>query len=240
MGNSPLTNTSPRKVSQGKQTPSKSASAKKPKPGPLSRKPSLIPSVFCCFYCSFKTQSTPELVEHQKTHASRKDEKADMETSPSKSTVMTAAAAAALKSDQGSSPETPKVAFPLKCGYCSFSTYDKNEFNLHRQGHMVIKPYKCGYCDYTGFVRSKVRMHCENIHKDRPALVIEQRQPHCSTPIKNKVTEDSTQSPYMAQPLGRWPGPNKDVSVVLEDVLQMSQQRLERLMFAHGVTRVIW
>ena len=141
-----------------------------PKPGPASSKkqPSLVPTVFCCYHCTFKTSSTSELVQHQKTHA---------ESEKSETVTEISSESSDAESDHGSPPEpVAEEVATYSCALCPYTTQNKEGYKVHKEfAHTPPRPFKCAYCSFTGFVCAKVKTHCKRMHKDQPVSVVDQR-----------------------------------------------------------------
>ena len=127
----------------------------------------------------------------------------------------------------------PVEKVPLRCGFCSFITYEDFVFEQHVRSHRVFKPYECAHCGYKDFTHSKVKLHCTKHHPDLPILVMEQAEafeglqepPDSNSPLSHLVV--NTRSTL--QPLVR-----------LSNVAAMPEELLDTKLAESGVSSVTW
>ncbi|XP_041361033.1 uncharacterized protein LOC121377192 [Gigantopelta aegis] len=106
---------------------------------------------------------------------------------------------------------------PLKCGFCPYVAGDQNDFSLHLETHFDMRNFKCGHCSYSAYTKAHVRSHLANFHAGLEEKLIDTS----SLAVVESRTEETTNMPKLV---------NLDPQVVLEDVLYLTDQDLDKLM----------
>ena len=227
------------------------ACSKKHRPNPEASASS-IPSVFCCFLCTFKTNNTVELIEHQKTHAAEPQEDRMPTLTPAVELSTESTESTAVKDTDnlvdGASDDPAKAAIEKRAPPVCYTT-DQSEKLESPARQNFVRPFKCGYCDFSGFARGKVKNHCVRIHKDKAILVVDQQRKEGS--YKKSLSEQA-QMPQLTSASSSDTAedgmPDTDqphfgaaaLAVVADDVLSIPQLELKVLLKQNNLTGIRW
>lgn len=65
-----------------------------------------------------------------------------------------------------------------RCGFCSYESFFKEDFDAHVKGHTSLRPRKCAHCQFASFVQVDMDQHSVESHPNMPVEFHDLDQPY--------------------------------------------------------------